>query len=385
MSLQYGNQTILGNLTVSGNVSTLTNQVSTDGFGDLRITQKHNMLDLKSTFGISTLRDMISGTVTNPVGNPEYKIEVTGSNQTSVLQTYHRGKYIAGLSAEMGIGVRIPNTFIGDQSAQFGYFDTSNGFFYKYSSNTMSCCVLRNGTIVSEIPQSSWNVDPMDGTGPSQLILTPSRGNIYQVVYSWYGYGAANFRIVSTDSNGNQKVQVVHRFAPSNQTSVANPNLPIRAVVSSGITNTSNAIYVGGRQYSILGNPVNINKRTTCPYRLNASINKASGFVPLIALQRKPAYVGHPIKITSLDFSLSGDCVVQLRVNATLTGASFGNIPDTIQTETALQMDTSASAVTGGTVVFTGLAPAGSKTLISLGEIDYSLEEDQILVLKHTL
>jgi hypothetical protein len=114
-----GDTTIYGNLNVAGTVSSLS-QVPTDGFGEMRIVSKTSVIDLKSVFGISQLRDTVtttgSGSVTNTVGNPGFTLTTTSANDTAVLQSAERGRYVAGFAAQCGIACRIPAAFTGSQA-----------------------------------------------------------------------------------------------------------------------------------------------------------------------------------------------------------------------------------------------------------------------------
>lgn len=45
------------------------------------------------------------------------------------------------------------------------------------------------------IPQSEWNVDPMNGNGQSRFTLNPHSGNVYGVGLQYLGYGNATFSV----------------------------------------------------------------------------------------------------------------------------------------------------------------------------------------------
>jgi len=103
--------------------------------------------------------------------------------------------------------------------------------------------------------------------------------------------------------------------------------------------------------------------------------------VPAISVRRKTGYLGNPINVSSFNVLPDANVLYQLRVNSTLTGASFGPIPDTVQSETALEVDNSASSMTGG-VVFSGLAHASAKRGVYTKEFDFHLlEEDEVVAL----
>jgi hypothetical protein len=380
---------------VAGNITSFTNNVSTDPFGDLRVSQKHSVIDIKSIFSLSSLRDLATtvgtGAVTCPLGGPEFHLQTSAANDKAGLTSQQRGVYVAGFGAEIGIACRIPSSMTGSQVARWGYFDNSasaNGFYFMYTASGMNIVTCRNGT-ETVTPQASWNVDKMDGTGPSGVTLDMTRGNIFQQVFSWYGFGAVAFRIVATDAVGNQIVQVVHRWAPNGQTSVANANLNINVTLQNGATATSANVYIAGRQFSTLGNPSQkTNDRLTSIYNVGTGAAASVGtgaFVPILSFMRKTGYLGVPIVVSSLDILTSNDIIYQLRVNpTTLTGTSWVSVVDTMSSETALMQDTAATAIAGGIVIYTGLVAGGSKASGSGSnnfEITYVIEESQTVTL----
>lgn len=74
-----------------------------------------------------------------------------------------------------------------------GYFSRTNGVFLERSGNA-NYLVLRSfssGELVeNRIPQTSWNIDPLDGTGPTDLVLDLSKVQILVSEYEWLGVGS---------------------------------------------------------------------------------------------------------------------------------------------------------------------------------------------------
>ena len=78
-----------------------------------------------------------------------------------------------------------------------------------------------------KVPQSQWNMDRCDGTGPSGLNLDISKMQMFYMDYSWYGAGTLRFGF--RDTTG--KIFYCHRFVNSNQNTEAwmrSGNLPGR-------------------------------------------------------------------------------------------------------------------------------------------------------------
>jgi hypothetical protein len=90
------------------------------------------------------------------------------------------------------------------------------------------------------IPQSTWNIDPMDGTGASRNVLDTSKGNIYGVGYQYLGFGDPVFSIENPESG---LLVDVHRIQTANQrttTVLRNPQTTARwEAINSGSSATS--------------------------------------------------------------------------------------------------------------------------------------------------
>jgi hypothetical protein len=91
---------------------------------------------------------------------------------------------------------------------------------------------IGSGGIISKIvdfkvPQSQWNIDKMDGTGPSGVNINLSKMQMFYIDYSWYGAGAIRFGF--KDQNG--EVIYCHRMTHANVKTEAymrSGNMPAR-------------------------------------------------------------------------------------------------------------------------------------------------------------
>ena len=102
---------------------------------------------------------------------------------------------------------------------------------------------IASGGIISKVtelrvPSSSFNIDKLDGTGPSGVTLNLSRMQMFYIDYAWYGAGAIRFGI--KDERG--QVIYVHRMTHANVTTAAymrSGNLPARYEASSDTPRTT--------------------------------------------------------------------------------------------------------------------------------------------------
>jgi hypothetical protein len=321
------------------------------------VSERQNIIELKSNKNVvSALRDFttIVGSATVTAANSEYALTTTAAaSDSAILDSAEKGRYQAGYAAEVGIGIRYAGTPTGDMQVKWGYFDGTNGFYFGKDATGVFIATLRGGVeakVYQNTGVSQWNADKLDGTGASGLTLDLADGNIYQIRYSWYGYGTIEFTVILPDANNIQRSIVVHRFSAIAQTSIIDPNQPIRAKIENGATATAHTLYVGGRQYSILGS-YNPNVRNTGQYRLNQGSITSAAFVPLITFRRKAAYDTTSVKVRHLTLITNQDVIWQVRLNGVLTGESYITPSDYTAQETAVESDISATAITGGEVI----------------------------------
>ncbi|APO46065.1 hypothetical protein BS614_19885 [Paenibacillus xylanexedens] len=363
-------------------------------FNELIVSEKNPIVELTSAYGLSILRDSVTTTGDGAVTNDatEYNLSNTiNGTDSAILESVLRGRYEPGFAGEAGIGIRIPILPIGNQIGRWGFFDDQNGAFFGVNSTNVFVVIRRGGSDTT-FPQSLWNVDRLDGTGPSGATLSLSKGNIFQIVFTWYGYGVIEFRVVIPNpSTLAQEVITVHRFSPTGQTSFIDPNLPLRAQIDNNGTAEAYTLFVGGRQYSIIGK-YNPTFRVTSERR--RVTNLTSTLTPVLSFTRKAIFPSGSARTNSVQVDLeeiniisSVDLSYQVLVGGTLDGA-FINYPTATtiipDSETALLVNNSSTTITGGEVVFQGVTGGGTgvaRILASSELLDFTLPENQVVTL----
>jgi hypothetical protein len=82
-------------------------------------------------------------------------------------------------------------------------------------------------TVDTKIPQSEWNLDTMDGNGPSGYELDLTKMQMFYIDYSWYGAGFIRWGLRGVDGN----ITPVHKLANNNVNAEAymrSGNIPAR-------------------------------------------------------------------------------------------------------------------------------------------------------------
>jgi hypothetical protein len=124
-----------------------------------------------------------------------------------------------------------------------GIFDDRNGAFLEDNGGNLNV-VLRSSVtgapVDQPITQSMWNIDKLDGTGPSGLTIDMTKAQLLCVDLQWLGVGRARTGF----DLGTGGTVYFHQFVGANVSSsvyMSNPNLPARyevANVSSSASGT---------------------------------------------------------------------------------------------------------------------------------------------------
>ena len=121
-----------------------------------------------------------------------------------------------------------------------------DGIFFE-ADGDVSWNICKNGTITESVPQSAWNVDPLDGTGASGITLNLSAAQIAIIDYQWLGVGRVRTGFVIDGLP-----YYVHYFNHSNNPTfksvyMSTPNLPIRYDIQTDGTNAGSLDHIWER------------------------------------------------------------------------------------------------------------------------------------------
>lgn len=348
------------------NYTEVTLPTNISQFGEIVTAEKDRVVEVKSIYGISAIRDITtengSATVTND--GTVYKVTTTASGSDNAkLESAEIARYIPGSTGELGVGIRTDTTPTGSQELRWGYYDADNGFGFGIDSTGKYVFRRKDGTDTKfHQANSEWNVSPFHD-------LDYSNGAICQIDFTWYGYGIIEYSIYEVDNDGSQQTRtIIHRERVTGETSVANPNQPITVEVDNDGEAAAGEIEVGGRQYSVIGR-YNPNRRVNG--EIAEGVSASSTIVPLVTLRRKSSFQTVSVKVEGLDIITNNSILVEIRTNTSgLTNSSFGTPSNTTAAETAVEADTSATAVSGGEILWRGIFAGGSGNKQGISRVD---------------
>jgi len=324
-----------------------------DRFGRLRVSQPELLFESNLTFDSQPtswgLITTLGGSGTYLSNESSYELAVTtAAGASAARQTHQYFTYFPGVGYLMMMtGVLGPKK--ANLASRIGYFDVNDGIFFE-NNNGVTYVTLRSSTSGvaqdTQVAQANWNLDPLDGTGPSRLILDTSKTQIWAFDFSWLGVGGVRCSVII-----GQQVINVHEFVETNvidKVYMRSPNLPIRYEITnldvtespSSMKQICSSILKEGLG-ELTARSRTINNETTT--RAITTTER-----PIASIRLKDAYKRSKLILNNFSVYIpqSVDVLVKLIYNGSLTGDSWVDSTD------IAQKDVSATAITGGSVIF---------------------------------
>jgi len=245
------------------------------------------------------------------------------------------------------------------------------------------------------ILQSNWNIDKMDGTGPSGMTLNPQKGNVYQIGFQYLGQGEALFAI---EDGKTGVLTPVHRIKNSNSRTtpvLKNPNLN-GLVTSTNIaaTNQNQSVEVRCSSMAtfIEGNIIKLDPRFSYSKTFNASTT--ASFLGLFAIKINSVYQGQN---SFADISLSAISGLNASAAAAPKAITIGIFVDSVITGDVnfVEVDSNRSTVSianlsdnvispNTTPIFSFALGAGQAANIDLESLNLEYGPGRIITIAYT-
>ncbi len=254
----------------------------------------------------------------------------------------------------------------------------SGSFAFSHATAVGSFSLIASGELPEEdfIEQSSWNIDPMNGLGPSRLNFDPSLANVYEIKFQYLGYGNVLFSIEGSTSTKFIPVHLIKNAGNTNHPTIRNPNFFLSwSAKNTGSVASPPLVYGASGAGFIAGVKKYLGARFS--YALIKDVS-STALIPAFTIKASHIYNGNP-NVTSIKLdrlSLGSDVVkpVELLVfaGANLNTANFVNYNSSLSRAV---IDTTATSVdiTNARQIFA--TSLGRSTQVNL---DLRLEEFDI-------
>lgn len=209
-----------------------------DAFGRLRSSAPQTIFDSKLVYDAQPLywsEDQTGGAPAGSYSSADARVRlaVNGASQTSTRQTRRYFNYQPGKSQLIFVTYNL-NGAVAGVTKRVGYFDASNGIYLELTGTGPSFVRRSSSTTATETAaQAAWNLDPMDGSGPSGINLDFTKTAILIVDFEWLGVGSIRIGFVVDGT-----IYYAHRFDNANVNAsvyMSTPNLPVRYEISTGV------------------------------------------------------------------------------------------------------------------------------------------------------
>ena len=306
----------------------------------------------------------------------------------SIRQTLNCQRYIPSRQSELTFAVRLQTPVVGIRR-RLGLFDGSDGFYFEDNGGDYACVLINSdgGTpIIERVSRASWNGDKLDGTGPSGLTADPTALQIICMNYEWYGAGQVKFNFIIDG-----KKILVHTFSTANRSSLPwckTPFLPIRLELKN-VTGAAGNHYMWQGSNSLImeggTSKLGIGQNLLSPVA-GTTLTTANTFYPVLSIRLKSADLGGIVLPTSFQAATLDNTSIFFKLlrNATLTGGTWVDMPDA---NSFVQYNQTATAITGGTNLFSGFIPpnASSSPIILDPNTQYQLGRQSMGTVSDTL
>jgi hypothetical protein len=368
---------VSGNLTTTSTVSAFP-YMSTDAFGRLRTSAPYTLFDSSHRYADNNLWSTATvtggSTAFNAAQGLVDMILTTAENAEVIRETTKVFAYQPGKS------LLVMDTFVFNAPKtnlrqRVGYYGSENGYYVEMNDDANSLCFVERSSVSGSLVETrisraggvygpsdtGWNVDPLNGTGPSGLTLEVDKAQILFLDMEWLGVGTVRLGFVIDGT-----FILCHQFQHANliaSTYITSASLPMRYEIKNiGVTATASTmkqicttvISEGG--YELRGSQQSVGTSITAPKALTL----AGTFYPVVSIQLKTARLDAIAILTAISILGSGNNeVYSWRVVA--NGAVSDGAWVSAGADSSVEYNLTGTGISGGRVLASGYTSASNQ------------------------
>ena len=259
----------------------------TDLFGRIKTSEPYSLFDSSHRYeqnGDFSDITAESATITYDEYQSTALLNVT---TTSGSKVYRESKKV--FPYQPGKSLQVIQTFCfapakTNLRQRVGYFSRQNGFYLEQDGTSVYLVkrsYITGSVVETRVAQSNWNVDPLNGSGPSDMTLDLSKSQILWSEYEWLGVGSV--RIGFAIDGFFIPIHVFNHANQINTTYMTTATLPVRyEIENTGSTNSASTM----KQIcvSVVSNGGYF-KSSNIKTAIRSSATVGTDYYPLIALR----------------------------------------------------------------------------------------------------
>lgn len=359
---------------------------SSDAFGRQRISQPLTLFDSSHRYQDNGLWATATGVSSTATFDANQGLVTLNVPTTSGAYVKRETKQV--FSYQPGKSLLIMSTFVMEPTKanlrqRVGYFNTDNGIYFQISGTTNSFVersFVTGSAVETIIDQEDWNIDKLDGRGPSGLTLDPTKAQILWMDVEWLGLGTVRIGFII-----NGKFIQCHAFNHANiitSTYITTASLPLRyeienlGATASGSTLKqvcSTVISEGG--YELRGKQNAIGTPVSAPYELTATGVK----YPVVSIRLKASpnrldAIVIPTATSILGVGNNGTFQWTLQQGATTSGGTWVSAG----ADSAIEYNLTGTSSSGGSPLAKGYISSTTQSSVSLNILKEALFNFQL-------
>ena len=349
--------------------TTTTDPIQLDAFGRLRVSEPLTLFDSSHRYRDNNLWSSLTavgGTYAFNQNQGLMDLTVSALSGSSVIRETTKV-----FAYQPGKSLLVLNTFVFAPSStnlrqRAGYYGADNGIYLQLDGGVVSFVErsLVNGSPSTEsiVPISAWNVDKLNGTGPSGFTLDITKAQISWMDIEWLGVGTVRCGFVIDG-----KFVHCHSFHHANiiaSTYITTASLPLRYEITNKAATAGSAtmkqicssvISEGG--YELRGLQQSVGTAITAPKTLTT----AGTYYPVVSIRLKtsPDRLDAIVILTALSMMPVSTSNFSWRVIANGTTGGGGAWQDA-GIDSAVEYKLDGTSITGGRILAEGYLTANS-------------------------
>ena len=357
---------------------------ATDAFGRLRTSAPLTLFDSSHRYndnGLWSTATASGGTATFDANAGLVNLAVTTASGSQVIRettkcfAYQPGKSLLVMStftlnpAKTGLRQRV------------GYYGANNGMYLELANSDLAFVERSYSTgslVETRVLKSAWNIDPMDGTGPSKLTLDITKAQILWMDVEWLGLGTVRFGFII-----NGKFVHCHSFHHANfitSTYITTASLPLRYEITNTASTASastlkqvcsTVLSEGG--YELRGLQQAIGTSITSPYALAT----AGTYYPIISLRLKSTRLDAIVILTAISLmAATANANYSWRVVA--DSATTGGTWTSAGANSGVEYNLTGTSTAGGRILAQGYFSSTNQSTASIDILKEALFKFQL-------
>lgn len=362
---------------------TNANSMAIDAFGRQRVSNPLTLFDSSHRYSDNGLWATSTASGGSAVFSPNeglVNLNVDTTNGSQVLR-----ETLKVFSYQPGKSLLVLSTFVmapaqSNLRQRVGYFGTDNGIYIQLNNNTLSFVErsLVTGLVTETVVnQSAWNVDSLDGTGPSGVVLDITKAQIMFMDIEWLGEGTVRVGFI-IDGN----FLLCHKFNHANlilSTYITTASLPLRyEITNTGVTANSSTLkqvcstVISEGGYELRGAQQAVGTPITSP----TSLAVAGTYYPVVSIRLKTTRLDGVVILTALSVMgvATGIYNWQIIAGGTTTGGAW--VP--ASAASSVEYNITGTSFAGGRILASGFLTSSAQASVSLDILKEALFSFQL-------